>query len=282
VVAGAPTAIQWTTPNGYANQVSSVDIHFSGDNGTTWTQIANKIANSGTFNWTTPANAYLPECRVMITLNGKHNDVFAQGMNQDVFLISAPVAVALKSAGAKIVDGDAVLSWETNFEENVSGFHVVRSEAEAGLYTTITKDLIASKGNAAGSVYEYHDTGIRPNRTYWYKLVEVTPDGDQSQFGPYSVTFKVTNTLEQNMPNPFNPSTTIKYSIAQDADVSLIVYDVSGRRVRTLVNTHQRADVYKTAWNGLNDQGGRVASGVYFYKLVAGKFVETRKMLLLK
>src|SRR5678816_2154518 len=91
-----------------------------------------------------------------------------------------------------------------------------------------------------------------PNRTYWYKLVEVTPDGDEAQFGPYSVTFKVTNTLEQNMPNPFNPSTTIKYSIAQDADVSLVVYDVSGRRVRTLVNTHQRADVYKMAWNGLN------------------------------
>jgi YVTN family beta-propeller protein len=282
VVSGAPTQIQWTTPNGYENQISSVDIHFSGDNGTTWTQIANKIANSGTFTWTTPANAYLPQCRLMITLNGKHNDVFAQGMNQDTFLITAPVAVALKSAGAKIVDGDAVLSWETNFEENVSGFHVVRSEEEAGLYTTITKDMIASRGNAAGSSYEYHDTSVRPNRTYWYKLVEVTPEGDQSQFGPYSVTFKVTNTLEQNVPNPFNPATTIKYSIAQDTDVSLVVYDVSGRRVRTLVDSHQRADVYKMAWDGLNDQGARVASGVYFYKLAAGKYVQTRKMMLLK
>jgi len=281
VIPGATTAIQWTTPNGYQNQITATDIHFSGDNGTTWTQIANKIANSGSFNWTAPANVYLPECRVMITL-WKNTEVFGQGMNQDAFSIAAPVATALKSAGAKIVDGDAVLSWETNFEENVSGFHVVRAEAEDGLYATITKDLIASRGNAAGSSYEYHDTGIRPNRTYWYKLVEVTPDGDEAQFGPYSVTFKVTNTLEQNMPNPFNPSTTIKYSIAQDADVSLVVYDVSGRRVRTLVNTHQRADVYKMAWNGLNDQGGRVASGVYFYKLVAGKFVETRKMLLLK
>lgn len=282
VVSGAPTQIEWTTPNGYGNQVSSVDIHFSGDNGTTWTQIANKIANSGTFTWTTPANAYLPQCRLMITLNGTHNDVFAQGMNQDPFLIAAPVAVALKSAGAKVVDGDAVLSWETNFEENVSGFHVVRSEEEEGLYTTITRDMIASKGNAAGSSYEYHDTSIRPNRTYWYKLVEVTPDGDASQFGPYSVSFKVTNTLEQNVPNPFNPATTIKYSIAQDTDVSLVVYDVSGRRVRTLVDSHQRADVYKMAWDGLNDQGARVASGVYFYKLVAGKYVQTRKMMLLK
>jgi flagellar hook assembly protein FlgD len=84
------------------------------------------------------------------------------------------------------------------------------------------------------------------------------------------------------MPNPFNPATTIKYSIAQDVDVSLVVYNVSGQRVRSLVDTHQRADVYKVAWDGLNDQGQQVASGMYFYKLVAGKFVQTRKMVLLK
>jgi flagellar hook assembly protein FlgD len=76
--------------------------------------------------------------------------------------------------------------------------------------------------------------------------------------------------------------TTIKYSIAQDTDVSLMVYDVSGQRVRTLVDNHQRADVYKVTWDGINDSGQRVASGMYFYKLVAGKFVQTRKMVLLK
>jgi hypothetical protein len=219
---------------------------------------------------------------VLITLWGKQNDVFAQGMNQDPFSITSPVATALRSAGARVVDGDAVLKWETTFEEGVSGFQVVRSEDEAGVYTNITKELIAARGDPKGSRYEYRDTAIRPNRTYWYKLVEVTPDGDGFQFGPYSVSFKVTNALEQNMPNPFNPVTTIKYSIAQDIDVSLVVYDVSGRRVRTLVDNHQRADVYKVTWDGVNDQGQRVASGMYFYKLVAGKFVQTRKMMLLK
>jgi flagellar hook assembly protein FlgD len=76
--------------------------------------------------------------------------------------------------------------------------------------------------------------------------------------------------------------TTIKYSIAKGIDVSLVVYDVAGRRVRTLVDDHQRADVYKVTWDGMNDQGQRVASGMYFYKLAAGKFVQTRKMMLLK
>ncbi len=281
LAAGSPTVIQWTTPTGYQNQITATDIHFSGDNGATWTQIANKIANSGSFNWTPPSNTFLSQCRVMITL-WKSAELFGQGMNQDVFDVSSPVAVALKSAGAKVVDGDAVLNWETNFEDGVSGFRVVRSEAETGLYTAVTTDVIAAHGRPEGSSYEYHDSSIRPNRTYWYKLVEVTPDGDASQFGPYSVSFKVTNTLEQNVPNPFNPATTIKYSIATDTDVSLVVYDVSGRRVRTLVDNHQRADVYKVAWDGMNDQGQRVASGMYFYKLAAGKFVQTRKMMLLK
>jgi hypothetical protein len=225
---------------------------------------------------------YLPQCRILITLNGKKNDVFAQGMNQDPFSITAPVAVRLKSAGATVVDGDAVVQWETNFEDGVSGFQVARAEAEDGVFANITKELIASHGAVTGSSYEFRDSGIRPNRTYWYKLVEVTSDGVGTEFGPYSVSFRVTNALEQNMPNPFNPMTTIKYSIAQDTDVSLVVYDVSGQRVRTLVDNHQRADVYKITWDGINDSGQRVASGMYFYKLVAGKFVQTRKMVLLK
>ena len=292
--------ITWTTPHGFEPFIDRADVHFSGDDGATWVQLAHKIHNTGSLNWVTP-NASLPRCRIMVTLYWKHGDnltygtddddhhgddhgdaVFGMGMSQDPFSIDAPLAVLLKSAEATVVDGDALLSWETNFEDGVDGFRVVRSEAETGVYTTVTKDLIAAHGGLAGASYEYRDTGIRPNRTYWYKLVEVTPEGEGSLFGPYSVSFKVTNSLEQNVPNPFNPVTTIKYSIAQDTDVRLVVYDVSGRRVRTLVDDHQRADVYKINWDGINDQGQRVASGMYFYKLAAGKFMQTKKMMLLK
>jgi hypothetical protein len=274
-------SVQWTTPNGFANQITAADIHFSSDNGATWTQLANHIANSGSFNWTTPADAYMPQCRVMITL-WKDTEVFGQGINQDTFSIAAPVAVGLKSFEAAVEDGDAVLRWQTNFESDTDGFQIVRSRTQDGVYTRINSDLIAAKGDIAGASYEYRDASIRANQTYWYKLVEVTAGDDASQFGPYSVTFKVTNSLDQNMPNPFNPATTIRYSIAQDENVSLVVYDVAGRQVRTLVENRQRADVYKVTWDGVNDHGERVASGMYFYRLAAGKFVETRKMMLLK
>ncbi|HEX5131115.1 MAG TPA: FlgD immunoglobulin-like domain containing protein, partial [Candidatus Krumholzibacteria bacterium] len=88
--------------------------------------------------------------------------------------------------------------------------------------------------------------------------------------------------LGQNVPNPFNPLTTIAYSLASDSDVSLVVYDVRGARVKTLVSGHTRAGVQRVQWDGVDDRGSRVSSGVYFYRLVAGSFRDTKKMVLLK
>jgi hypothetical protein len=92
------------------------------------------------------------------------------------------------------------------------------------------------------------------------------------------------NNLEGNYPNPFNPTTTIKYSIRERAHVSLKVYDVSGRLVKTLVNQVQvpRVEGFAQPWDGHNNGGQPVASGVYFYKLVTKNFTQTKKMVLLK
>jgi cyclomaltodextrinase / maltogenic alpha-amylase / neopullulanase len=83
--------------------------------------------------------------------------------------------------------------------------------------------------------------------------------------------------LEQNYPNPFNPSTTIRYQLPQSATVSLKIYDVLGREVQTLVNERQAAGQYSVLFNASG-----LASGVYFYRLQAGNFVQTKKMMLLK
>jgi DNA-binding beta-propeller fold protein YncE len=88
--------------------------------------------------------------------------------------------------------------------------------------------------------------------------------------------------LEQNVPNPFNPATTIQFEVAEAVHVKLKVYDVAGRLVRTLVDETKKPDSYKTVWDGNDRHGRRVASGVYFYKLEAGSFVKTKKMVLLK
>jgi len=89
--------------------------------------------------------------------------------------------------------------------------------------------------------------------------------------------------LDANVPNPFNPITTIRYDVpAPGADVSISVYDVEGRLVRELVKEHRNAGVWSAQWNGDNDRGQGVASGVYFYRMRAGAFIDTKKMVLLK
>ncbi len=92
------------------------------------------------------------------------------------------------------------------------------------------------------------------------------------------------NRLDPNYPNPFNPTTTIKYSVAERGQVTLKIYNAAGQLVRTLVN-EEKAPVqggFSERWNGLNDHGQPVASGVYFYQLTAKNFSQTKKMVLLK
>lgn len=88
--------------------------------------------------------------------------------------------------------------------------------------------------------------------------------------------------LSQNVPNPFNPSTVVAYALPKDARVNLSVYNVLGQHVKTLVDDMQRAGRQSVTWDGTDNNGSTVASGVYFYKLRAGDFTDTKKMLLLK
>ena len=88
--------------------------------------------------------------------------------------------------------------------------------------------------------------------------------------------------LHQNYPNPFNPITSLRYDLPEQAQVTLMIYDLMGRVVRTLVNIEQTAGYKSIQWNATNDAGSPVSAGVYLYKIQAGEFVQTKKMVLLK
>lgn len=92
----------------------------------------------------------------------------------------------------------------------------------------------------------------------------------------------LTFALAQNYPNPFNPSTTIRYELPKSIHVKLVVYDILGRTVRTLVNTEQTPGSKQTVWDGRNDAGVQVATGLYVYRIKAGDFVKARKLMLIK
>ena len=83
--------------------------------------------------------------------------------------------------------------------------------------------------------------------------------------------------MEQNYPNPFNPATTLRYSIAQPAHVKLVVYDLLGRQVATLVNEKENAGEYNVRFDART-----LASGMYFYRIEAGSFTQVKKMMLIK
>jgi len=88
--------------------------------------------------------------------------------------------------------------------------------------------------------------------------------------------------LCQNYPNPFNPDTRINFDIPQKATVTLAIYDLQGRRIRTLIQGEKAAGHYVAVWNSRTNSGEKVPSGVYVYRLTAGDYVSSKKMILLK
>jgi len=89
-------------------------------------------------------------------------------------------------------------------------------------------------------------------------------------------------TLNQNYPNPFNPITTISYALPEAADVSLVIYDVTGREVNRLVQTYQPAGWYEVEWNGLNSKGSSLSTGIYFARIETGSYSDVIKMVYLQ
>jgi hypothetical protein len=88
--------------------------------------------------------------------------------------------------------------------------------------------------------------------------------------------------LSQNYPNPFNPSTKINFSLPQATNVTLKIYDITGREIVTLINEKMQPGKYVTDWAGLDRNNQQVASGVYFYKMIAGNNIVTKRMVLIK
>lgn len=130
------------------------------------------------------------------------------------------------------------------------------------------------------------------NGTYEYEVVANFTTGTSD---PITITVEVTGhtgahngsapvptALNGNYPNPFNPETTIRYSLQQDTNVTLAIYNAKGQLVRTLVDSYQDAGSYSARWDGTDNSQKAVASGVYFYRMNTGTYKKTRKMILLK
>ena len=195
----------------------------------------------------------------------------------DALHIGPTSAVAITSFVARFRDGGVDVEWSIAASNGPVGFNMYRSETENGVFVKLNDALLPAENGTT-----YRDPRVRPGAVYRYQLGAIDLDGEF--FSP-EVSVVIPSgkpELYQNYPNPFNPSTTVSFYLPRTERVVLTIYDVSGRVVRRLLNepvSYGRTDV---DWDGRNDNGARVGSGVYFYRLQAGKHLSTRKLTVLK
>ena len=177
---------------------------------------------------------------------------------------------------ANVVNNIVQLNWSTTFETNNSGFEIQRKGID-GLWQILV--FVTGSGNSTELThYSYEDSTILTG-LYIYRLKQFNYDGRFKYSDEIIVhVIKLSEfILKQNYPNPFNPRTTIKYQIPKISFVTIKVYDVLGKEISTLVNEEKPAGNYEVEFTG-----DGLPSGIYFYQLRAGNYIETKKMVLLK
>ncbi|HMU44514.1 MAG TPA: phytase [Ignavibacteriaceae bacterium] len=170
------------------------------------------------------------------------------------------------------------LKWQTVTELNNSGFEVQRKSENENEFKMLA--FVKGKGNSMMlNEYYFEDLDLTPG-VYSYRLKQMDFDGtfEYSNTVDVEITLPTEFSLEQNYPNPFNPSTNIQYTISSRQFVTLKIFNSLGEEIETLVNEFQDAGVH-SAFYILNST---LPSGVYYYQLKAGSFVETKKMILLR
>jgi hypothetical protein len=196
--------------------------------------------------------------------------------------------VELSTFDAAIEKNNVKIRWITESEINNAGFHLYRSKATDGPFEQINGALIPGAGNSTEPrEYSFIDNRVEPDQDYHYKLADVDIYGKTQWHGPISVNTAALNIpdeyqLKQNYPNPFNPTTTIQYALPEDQHVQLEIFNTRGEKVKTLVNAFKAAGTFQIQWDGSDDQGTLMPTGLYFYKLKAGSFQHIRKMLFTK
>jgi len=192
--------------------------------------------------------------------------------------LSSSVEVAIASFSANVSNGAVELKWIASAAGSLDGFNIYRGDGESpDRFDRLNDKVFGTSGTNI-----YLDESALPGRTYTYQIGGL--QGDR-EFLSFTLTVDVPSiplTLYQNYPNPFNPSTSISFYIPGPDRVRLEIFDVQGRRIRTLADRQMEGGRHTLQWNGTNDAGRQVSSGIYVYRLVSGKRSLTRKLVMMR
>jgi len=207
-------------------------------------------------------------------------------------IIKRKKAAEVTSFEALAEKGQISINWATNIEPDCEHFVVYRSLGDSTNFVRIEEALALSEGDStSGAVYHFTD---KPDKigTYYYKLECISPGGYSNFHGPVVVKLMTTvkpesslpteYSLSQNYPNPFNPETHIQFALPKEGQVTIEIYDLLGRLVRTIVDEYKPAGNYHVIWDARNSDGNVVSNGIYLVRMRAGTFVAMKKMTLIK
>ncbi len=208
---------------------------------------------------------YHPTCAALVN--------WAAGGNSGS--IDGPLPIEFNGFHAVAGDAQVVLNWSTMSESSLDQFEIRRDGQMIS--------HLSATNSETGSSYHFTDESVSNGVSYSSELSVLSVDGTRQVLATASATPRSENTvvtgfaLHQNFPNPFNPETSIRFDLAEASDVTMTIFNVSGQEVATLVNGRLDAGSHTVNFDGAN-----LTSGVYLYRLTAGEFTSTKKMVLMK
>ncbi|MDD4156207.1 MAG: T9SS type A sorting domain-containing protein [Candidatus Cloacimonetes bacterium] len=185
------------------------------------------------------------------------------------------------------------ICWSTESESNLIGYHILRNiSSDISTAKRINANYINANNTPNTSHYEFSDNDIVFNTAYHYWLQTIEYDGTIQYFGP--ITGKSADSTQEVIvlpfetklgfayPNPFNPSTTIDFNLAEDNNVKIEIYNIKGQKVKTLIDEYRQAGNHHIIWDGQDNLNHNCSNGLYFYKMQTNNYVNIKKVMLLK
>jgi len=269
----APAGLKLTWVKNAAPDIWKYDIH-RGDNALFVPDEANLVAATEHLTLLDPGWASFYNYFYKLVAVDRHGNLSPAALlrPEDV-----KVGTLLQSFAASFSDGRIEVTWRLSRAVEDASFVVSRAEGAGSAFAEMPgADL---KGDATAFVYA--DASVEPGAVYRYRVELAEGAARSVLFETDAIsTPALPLTLYQNHPNPFNPSTTIRYYLPERCRVALVIFDSAGRRITQLVSEPQAAGAHAAVWSGLDDRGHAVGAGVYFYRLTAGKETIARKMVL--
>ena len=192
-----------------------------------------------------------------------------------VLSFDGTLPVELSSFTLSASEGAVALNWTTATETNNFGFEIQRKSE--GDFSTI--GFVEGHGNSnSKKIYSFIDSELNLAGNYYYRLKQIDNDGTFQYSDVLEIEVVLTEfKLKQNYPNPFNPVTTIEYHLPVDSKITLKIYDVLGHEIVILLDEEKKAGSYKVVFDSKD-----ISSGTYFYKLQADKYIDVKKMIVIK